>query len=133
MRSSSPSSSDSGHSSPSTAPSTPPPGHSGCYFLVCDGEGVLKDIPASRASGDRVLFFQGSGSVKGLLTQAADVLDDKTLLDDARWEYVSADSGAYYKIKTDISTVEKSDVSLESIACKTQQVRPLISVRVAAF
>ena len=127
MRSSSPSSSDSGHSSPSTAPSTPPPGHSGCYYLVCDGAGILKDIPASRASGDRVLFFQGSGSVKGLLAQAADVLDDKTILDNARWEQVSADAGTYYKTKADISTVEKSAVALGAVVCRTPQVCALLS------
>ena len=122
MRAESPASSSSSvHSAPSTAPSTPPPGHIGTYFLVSSA-GVLKDIPAERASADRIFYFQGTGSVKSLLAQAADVLEDTSILEDARWEHVATDAGTYYKTKADISVVEKSSVLLSTVECKTEQV-----------
>ena len=104
---------------PSTAPSTPPPGLSGSYFLVCDRADVLKDVPAERASGDRIFFAQGTGSVKALLAQAADILDDQFIMDDARWEEVKVGSGSYFKTQYSIPAIERNNICLDAIVCKS--------------
>lgn len=129
MRPSSPSSSDSYGTSPSTAPSSPPPEYTGSYFLIPQrvSAAFLNTLPAAKATGDLFFYFQGSGAVKVLLAQAAEVLQDKTILEEVRWERDSAKDGdvevVYYKTKADIPTVSnKSSVVLDAIRCESRLV-----------
>ena len=132
MRSSSPSSSsDSCGTTPSTAPSSPPPESSSYFLVLHDATTAFLDaLPVGKATGDLILYFRGSGAVKGLLSQAADALQDKTILDVARWERVSAKDGevevTYYRTKADIATVDtECSAPLDSIRCDTQSVGAL--------
>ncbi|RPD52159.1 hypothetical protein L226DRAFT_574902 [Lentinus tigrinus ALCF2SS1-7] len=130
MRSGSPSSSsESSTASPSTAPSSPPPERSVTYYLVIHAAttAFLEALPAAKASDDRILLCRGSGPLKGLLAQAADVLQDKTILDAAAWVRVVAQDGgsevAYYRTRSDIPSVDdKSTVVFDAIQCDTPSV-----------
>ncbi|KAJ2992676.1 hypothetical protein NUW54_g7875 [Trametes sanguinea] len=132
MRASSPSSSsDSFVSSPSTAPSTPPPEHATyCMVLHDASTGFLQALPVAKSSGDRVLLFNGQGPLKDLLADAARVLEDKAILEDSRWERVTAqDYGCdvvYYKTKNDVPVLAPSDdnsaVILDELCNETKPV-----------
>lgn len=115
---------------PSTAPSTPqhaPP----TYFVLTHAASpaFLKDLPAQTASTDRILLFRGSGPVDVLLTQAADVLEDKELLSAERWEAVKARDGAddvvYFCTKSDAAQVAEGGdiVDFTKVHVQTSQVR----------
>ena len=133
MRSSSPAfSSDSYSPAASTAPSTPPSELAGSYFLVLHDAtpAFLDALPAGKASHDRILLCRGTGPVKPLLNAAADLLGEKTILDDARWERVTAKDNdgevVYFKSKESISAVdEKPAVMLDAIACESKPVSTL--------
>ncbi|KAL1938622.1 hypothetical protein VTO73DRAFT_11437 [Trametes versicolor] len=131
MRSPSPSSSSYIASSPSTAPSTPPPGRP-TYCIVTHDASVafLQTLRVAKSSGDRALLFNGAGSVKDLLSQAADILEDKSILEDARWERVIAQDGGaeveYYQTKSGQSMLEVSDdkvsVVLDAVKVQTKPI-----------
>ncbi|TBU65143.1 C-type lectin protein [Dichomitus squalens] len=127
MRSSSPTSScDSYGSAVSTAPSTPPPELAGSYFLVLhDASQAFLDGLLAKASSDRVLLCKGAGAVKPVLEEAAGVLGDMAVVDDARWErVVSNDNGSeaiYYKTKDVIATIDKKpSIALDTVQCDSK-------------
>ena len=131
MRPDSPSSSsESSRTSPSTAPSSPPPERTSTYYLLVHEASAAFLEALSVAKGgddDRVLLCRGSGHVKGLLVQAADVLQDKIVLDETAWVRVLArDRGsevAYFRTQPDVPSVdEKSSVDFGAIQFNTYYV-----------
>ncbi|TFK77893.1 hypothetical protein K466DRAFT_534659, partial [Polyporus arcularius HHB13444] len=128
MRSESPSSSsESDRTSPSTAPSSPPPERSSSYCLVVHhaSAAFLEALPVAKASDDRVLVCSGTGPVKGLLAQAADILQDKSVVDETLWvRDVAEDHGSevvYYRTWSDFPSVEeKSTMVFDAVHCDTQ-------------
>ncbi|KAI0829181.1 C-type lectin protein [Trametes gibbosa] len=128
MRSASPSSSS--DISVSTAPSSPPPGQHNYYIVLHDASvAFLQALPTGKSSTDRVLLFSGRGPVKDLFSQAADVLEDKSVLEDARWERVlTQDAGLdveYFKTRCDGSALEavhKPPITLHDVSCETQPI-----------
>ena len=130
MRPDSPSSSsESSRTSPSTAPSSPPPERTSTYYLLVHeaSAAFLEALSVAKGGDDRVLLCRGSGHVKGLLAQAADVLQDKIVLDETAWVRVLArDRGsevAYFRTQPDVPSVdEKSSVDFGAIQCNTYYV-----------
>ncbi len=131
MRSPSPAFSSDIASPPSTAPSTPPPGRP-TYCIVTHDASIafLQTLPVTKSSGDRALLISGAGAVKELLSQAADILEDKSILEDARWERVIAQDGSveveYYQTKSGRSMLEVSDekatIVLDAVKLQTKPV-----------
>ena len=78
----------------------------------------MEALSVTKGGDDRVLLCRGSGHVKGLLAQAADVLQDKIVLDETAWVRVLArDRGsevAYFRTHPDVPSVdEKSSVDFD--------------------
>lgn len=77
--------------SPSTAPSTPSDAPVTYFFVTHSASAsFLRRLPARRASNDRILHCTGTGSVKSLLSEAANVLADSSFVIPDFWERVSA-------------------------------------------
>lgn len=116
----------------STAPSTPSTDIAPVYFLLTHkpGANFLKALPVRKASADRVLLCTGKGPIGNLLTQAANILEDKSLVSAAQWEYAKGeDEGnatVWYKTRSDISSLGAApgEIDFNTMNVDTEIVRP---------
>lgn len=112
----------------STAPSTPPTESAPAYFLLTHDPSAafLTSLPTQEGSGDRVFLMEGHGDLRALLEEAADILEDKLLLDKGNWDTVKTiDSGAevtYYRTATFALTTSADTVVFDQLSVQTNRV-----------